>query len=225
MNIIHVVIAEDNKSVRDGLRRILNRSKDILVVGEATDGVEAINQVEETTPDILILDIEMPRMNGFQVVEHFRSHSNPVKILVLSAYDILDFAINLLNNGICGYLPKEQGPNYLTQAVTDIASGQVGWLIPAMRQKIAVWRNSLYERIYMKPRQMQLLFLLIEGKNHRQIAEELGMSEQRITSNIQELSEEFGAVDEKDLIQVVHQPTSPHVRVFPSRRLVTKHLN
>jgi DNA-binding NarL/FixJ family response regulator len=215
MSKIRVVIADDNKQVRDGLRKMLKGLDEILVVGEASDGEEAIQLVEKTSPDILILDIEMPKVNGYQVVEHFRSHLNPVKILLLSDYDVLDIPIMMFNGGASGYLTKEYAPESLTDAVLCIAAGQAGWLNPVMRQKIAVWKNSLNGEIYMKPEQMQMLFLIIEGKTKQQIAEELNMNESLVALHVQALQKMFGAEDEAELSRLAYRPTAEKVQVYP----------
>lgn len=138
--ITRVVLAEDHPRVRAGIRTLLQNASDIVVVGEASDGVEALNLVKTLSPDILLLDMEMPRMNGSQVAAILHEEESPVRILALSAYDDRQYIHSMLKNGASGYITKEEVPEILVNAVRGIAKGEKGWFSKRASEKI----NRLY---------------------------------------------------------------------------------
>jgi DNA-binding NarL/FixJ family response regulator len=128
MNKIQVIIADDHTIMRVGIRNILTRSNQISVVGEASNGAEAIKLVAELNPDVLILDMEMPVMDGVEVARRLQASQSPVKILVLSAYDDRQYILEMLKMGASGYLIKDEAPEVIVDAVQSIASGEKGWI-------------------------------------------------------------------------------------------------
>ncbi|MBE0699561.1 MAG: response regulator transcription factor [Anaerolineaceae bacterium] len=128
MSRIRVLIADDHAIMRVGIKNILSRSKDIFVVGEANNGAEAINLVHELNPDVLVLDMEMPVMDGVEVARRLQAMNSPVRILVLSAYDDRQYIIEMLKMGAAGYLIKDEAPEVIVEAVQGIANGEEGWI-------------------------------------------------------------------------------------------------
>jgi DNA-binding NarL/FixJ family response regulator len=128
MDKIRVVIADDHAIMRVGIRNILSRSDKISVVGEASNGAEAIQLVSELGPDVLILDMEMPVMDGVEVARRLHTNQSPVRVLVLSAYDDRQYILEMLNMGAAGYLIKDEAPEVIVDAVKGIASGEKGWI-------------------------------------------------------------------------------------------------
>jgi two-component system, NarL family, response regulator DegU len=128
MGKIRVIIADDHAIMRVGIRNILTRSSEINVVGEASNGAEAIELVKEYKPDVLILDMEMPIMDGVEVARRLKGDHSPVKILVLSAYDDRQYILEMLEMGASGYLIKDEAPEVIVDAVQRIAAGEKGWI-------------------------------------------------------------------------------------------------
>src|SRR5512135_2440352 len=128
MEKIRVVIADDHAVMRVGIRNILTRSNKINVAGEASNGAEAIQLVSELSPDVLILDMEMPVMDGVEVARRLQTNDSPVHILVLSAYDDRQYILEMLNMGAAGYLIKDEAPEVIVDAVQGIANGDKGWI-------------------------------------------------------------------------------------------------
>ena len=128
MRKIRVLIADDHAIMRVGIKNILTRSEEIIVVGEASDGAEAIQLIDDLHPDVLILDMEMPVMDGVEVARHLQANHSPVKILVLSAYDDRQYILEMLNMGASGYLIKDEAPEVIVDAVHGIANGEKGWI-------------------------------------------------------------------------------------------------
>ena len=123
-----VVIADDHAVMRVGIRNILTRSDSIQVIGEASNGAEAIDLVNKLQPNVLILDMEMPVMDGVEVARRLQADNSPVRILVLSAYDDRQYILEMLNLGAAGYLIKDEAPEVIVDAVQGIASGEKGWI-------------------------------------------------------------------------------------------------
>lgn len=118
---IRVILADDHPIIRRGIRRILEKFSDILVIGEAGTGAAAIHLVHELKPDVLLLDIEMPDMKGHQVARELRGCNSPVSILVLSACDDDHFIEETLKGGVDGYLNKGERPEKIRQAVYRVS--------------------------------------------------------------------------------------------------------
>ncbi len=118
---IRVVVADDHPSVRVGIRRLLERASDIVIVGEASDGAQALNLVEALLPDILLLDVEMPVMDGLHVAARLRERQSPVRVLALSAYDDGQYTLGMLENGAVGYLTKDEAPAILLDVLRRVA--------------------------------------------------------------------------------------------------------
>jgi DNA-binding NarL/FixJ family response regulator len=121
-----VVIADDHVMVRQNIRKILNKSADIEVIGEASNGMEALDLVEDLAPDVLLLDMEMPVMNGIEVVEELAAANSPVRVLVLSAYNDRYYIDGVLQHGAAGYLIKDEAPQAILEAVRKVARGKDG---------------------------------------------------------------------------------------------------
>jgi DNA-binding NarL/FixJ family response regulator len=121
--LIRVLLVEDHEVVRAGIRLVLEREPDIEVVGEAANGKDALRMIRRLTPDVVILDIEMPVMNGFEVLQKLAEDHITVRILVLSAYMDKYFIQGVMEYGVDGCLSKSEGPEKVATAVREIAPG------------------------------------------------------------------------------------------------------
>jgi DNA-binding NarL/FixJ family response regulator len=131
MKTTRVVLADDHPIVRASIRRLLERAGDIEVVGEASNGLETIHMVEELDPDVLLLDVEMPGMKGFEVARRLQAAGAAVRILALSAYDDKQYILAMLASGATGYLTKEEAPQAIIRAVREVVEGRAGQENPA----------------------------------------------------------------------------------------------
>jgi two-component system, NarL family, response regulator DesR len=136
--VTRVVLAEDNEFVRRGIRKILDKAQDIEVIGEAGDGVEALALVHALKPDILVLDVEMPRLSGIEVAHQMKKNGSKTRILVLSAFDDLQYIRQMLLNGVEGYLIKDEAPERMIEALRGIAQGQRDWVSPKVKSRLKV---------------------------------------------------------------------------------------
>jgi DNA-binding NarL/FixJ family response regulator len=121
MRPIRVALADDHPVVRIGVRSMLEKAPDIVVVGEASDGAGALSLVAELAPDILLLDVEMPGMTGVEVARRLQASGSPVRILALSAYDDAQYIAGLLASGAAAYLTKDQAIEMIVDAVRAVA--------------------------------------------------------------------------------------------------------
>lgn len=124
--LIRVVLADDHNGMRETIRLFLELAEDIRVVGEASDGHQALSLVAETSPDVLLLDVEMSGLDGIHVAMRMKAGESPTRILALSAYDDREYVSAMLENGASGYLLKEEIPSLLVPAVRAVARGEHG---------------------------------------------------------------------------------------------------
>lgn len=121
---VRVVLADDSAFVRRSVHRILDRQADIQIAGEAADGKQALQLVEELQPDVLLLDIQMPVMDGIDVIRSLREVKSPVRVLVLSGYAADDYVRLVLELGAAGYLIKDESPGMIAEAIRNVADGK-----------------------------------------------------------------------------------------------------
>jgi DNA-binding NarL/FixJ family response regulator len=181
MSPIRVILADDHPIVRNGIRHLLEKVVDIEVLGEASTGGEALSLVQEMKPDILLLDMEMPDLNGREVAAKLQQLGSPVKILALSAYDDPVYIRELLESGAVGYLVKEEAPETIVEAVRGVAHGEQGWVSRRIAAQMVSWvRGDEAERSQLTPREVDVLRLVVDGNTNQSIANSLGISEKTV---------------------------------------------
>lgn len=203
--IIRVVLADDHARVRKGIRNLLERPADILVVGEASNGPQALKLVQELDPDVLLLDVEMPGMNGNQVAAELRERGSQVRILVLSAYDDKQYIMGMLESGVAGYLTKEEVPEVLETAVRGIAHGKTGWVSQRVASQIASWSKRRGERTTLTKRELAVLQLVSSQSTDQEIAETLGISKKIVERHIKHLCTKLKARSRIELVSLAKQ--------------------
>lgn len=197
-----VVLADDHDIVRQGLKRLLDRVPEIEVVGEASDGLEALNSVKALAPDVLLLDIEMPVMDGIEVARRLREANIDVRILILSAYDDREYIHALLEIGVSGYLVKGDAPGKIVEAVRRVARGQRGWVSPQVRKKLEIMQNQSYHQNTLTYRDLQLLRLMAGRKSDEEMAEALRVRIEEIKPMVSILQAKMGVNDANEAVEV-----------------------
>ena len=182
MNKIRVLIVDDHAIVREGLRTLIEAQPDIEVLGEATNGEEAINKTRETQPDIVLMDITMPVMNGLEATRQIRQKQPDVKILVLTMHESDDYFFSILEAGASGYFIKGGSSAELISALRVVWRGDA-FIYPTMAKKLL---SDYLQRVKAGPgeesydglteRQREILKLIAEGNTNQEIADLLVLS-------------------------------------------------
>lgn len=192
MPTVRVVIADDHPVVRSGIRDMLDGTRGIEVVGEAASGPEALEQVKEKHPDVLLLDVEMPEMSGVEVAQHLQEQSHPVRLLALSSYDDQEYVQGLLDGGASGYLTKENAPELIVEAVQAVAEGEVRWFVQP-----SVHDGSSPELTF---REKEILRLIAKGYSNDGVAEQLGISESTVRTHATNIYRKINADSAREAI-------------------------
>ncbi len=181
-----VLLVDDHPVVRAGIRNLLERAPDIHVVGETGNGVDALRLVEELSPDVLLLDMELPGMNGNQVAQKLQKAGSRVRILALSAYDDKQYIQELLANGAAGYLVKEEVPETIVEAVRGVSRGEKGWVSRRVAAQMTSWvTDKSQERHGLTSRETQVLEGVVAGKTNQEIGLSLGISEKTVEKHLE----------------------------------------
>ena len=183
---IRVLLVDDHPVVREGIRNLLAKENDIVIVGEAKDGSEALKLVEDLSPDVMLLDMELPGMSGTQVAKHLQEKNSPVKILALSAHDDRQYIQELLANGASGYLIKEEVPETIIEAVRGVAYGEQGWISRQVAAQMSTWIGGAEEdQSSLTPREIEVLRGVVDGKTNQEIGLTLGISEKTVEKHLE----------------------------------------
>jgi DNA-binding NarL/FixJ family response regulator len=181
---IKVILADDHAIVRDGLRLVLEAAGDIEVVGEAENGEKVLQMLHEQTPNVLILDIAMPGLGGFDVLQRMMQKESKVAVLVLSMYPEEQYAMRFLKAGASGYLTKESASKQLVEAVYRVAEGK-RYISPEVASQlvdnlIGESEGKPHERL--SDREYQVFMQIAGGKTNSQIAEQMNLSVRTIST-------------------------------------------
>jgi DNA-binding NarL/FixJ family response regulator len=142
---IRTILADDYVPLRHSLRSLLERSGGFDVIAEAGRGDEALRLVEEMVPDLLLLDVEMPGMDGLEVARRLRISGLPVKVLVLSAYNDRNYVFSVLEQGAAGYLIKDESPQKIVEAAMRVAGGECGWFSEEIKSYMPIRKSPPLE--------------------------------------------------------------------------------
>jgi two-component system, NarL family, response regulator DegU len=201
-----VLLADDHARVRAGIRKLLNSTDDIHVIGEASDGEEALRMAQELEPDVLLLDVEMPNMNGKEVAAVLTENQSPVRILALSAHDDSQYILGMLNNGASGYVMKEEVPEILVKAVRGVARGERDWVSRRVAKKLSRGtKPGSINREGFTLRELQILRGIVEGTPDQVLAEELNISERTVQNHIQTICSKARVKTRQELIEYTIQ--------------------
>ncbi len=193
---IRVLISDDHKIIRLGLRALLEQEPDLEVVAEASNGQETIQQAQEFKPDVVIMDVAMPGMNGVEATRRLRSLLPTTKILALSMHSDRRYVLNMFEAGASGYMLKDGAFEELAQAVRHIASGKI-YLPPDISgifikgyQRGVVSSNAASS--LLTGREREVIKLIADGKSTTQIAEYLSISAKTVESHRSNLMSKLG---------------------------------
>lgn len=204
---IRVVIAEDHHLVRQGIRALLEKQAHIQVIGEAQDGQEALDLTQSMKPDVLLLDINMPRINGIEVIKRVRGVGLPTEVLILSMYEDESLVKKALRNGARGYILKKSITEELFTAITAASTRRI-YLSPELYKIVDFDTLQLnghtsqrdeFDRLTSRER--EVCQLIAEGNTNNEIAQKLGISIKTVEKHRANLMEKLSVQDVASLVR------------------------
>lgn len=193
---VRLLIADDHRIIRQGLISMINKEVDMKVIAEAENGFKALELAEQLQPDVIIMDIEMPEMNGIEATKNILSSLPDVKVIALSMYSEIEFVAEMFLAGSVGYMLKNSAFNELISAVKTVSSGK-RYLSPSITEAvIADWLVLLAKQekpagVKLSSRENEVLILLAQGNNTKEIAYELELSVKTIESHRQKIMQKL----------------------------------
>lgn len=187
MDKISVLIADDHRLVRDGLKTILDTSEDIRVVGEASNGLEVLRKVAELKPDVVLLDISMPKLSGMEAARRIRKEHPSVKIMILTMHDEEEYSLKMVRMGVSGYLVKDSTALEVMEAIRCVYSGkaffspQISKALAESYREAVSEKEDPYERL--NDREREILQLIAEGHSNKKIADILCISPKTVDNH------------------------------------------
>ncbi|MEL6975186.1 MAG: response regulator transcription factor [Bacteroidota bacterium] len=183
---ISVLIADDHQLFRQGIAAMLSDLEQLEIIGQAANGQEALDILENTTPDVLLLDIEMPEVDGFTVLKTLKKKKSPTKVLVLTMHHSSAFVQNIVSAGADGYLKKDSDQNILLTAIEQVnASGS--YFPPETTQMVLQSLREKNKQGVVTPREKEVVLLIVEGLTTKEIAERLFLSKHTVESHRQNI--------------------------------------
>jgi DNA-binding NarL/FixJ family response regulator len=195
-----VMLVDDHALLRTGVANIINQEADLHVVAEAGNGVEALEAFDRHHPDVTLLDLRMPVMEGVEVVRRLREKDPRARVIILTTYDTDDEISRALKAGAKAYVLKDISANALIACIRDVLSGKT-YLAPAAAAKLA----EGVAHVQLTPRELATLRLLADGKANKEIATELGISERTVKTHLGHLFEKLGVTSRTEAVKVANR--------------------
>jgi two-component system response regulator DegU len=194
MKDIKVLLADDHPIVCKGIHDLLDAADGIKVVGEANSGQAALQMLKTLKPDVVLLDIEMPDINGVEVLGKIGESSIPVKVLVLSSYDDREYISQMLAMGASGYLIKDEVTDAIVEAVRGVARGEKCWVSRRVAEKLSQMLDHKSDNKDLTPRELDVLTLVSRGKTNAEIGYALGISDKTVEKHLDMIFRKMGVV-------------------------------
>ncbi len=198
MNSIRVVIADDHRMIREGLKQLLELEGDIAIVGEAGDGIECLEKIEITKPDVLLLDINMPRMGGLKVLERLKEIKSTTKVLILTIHNEIEYLLKAVEIGVNGYVLKDSESDLLRKAIFAVYSGETFIqpnMVPLLNEKLEGKEDMTSSESLLTKREMEVLKLITEGLFNKEIAYNLSISEKTVKNHVSNIFRKISVSD------------------------------
>ena len=207
---IRILIADDHQLLREGIRNFLSLEPDFEIVGEASNGEEAVTKAMALQPDVMLLDINMPKANGIEVAGRLKESCPGVRILALTIHDDQNYMMNMIQSGAAGYLLKDVEPSMMVQAIRRVAAGE-SYVEPSLTKKLFQGITNheekkkaptpgMMEGERLSAREIEVLRLIGKGMSNAEIARELYLSEKTVKNHLTNI---FRKIDVTDRTQAV----------------------
>ncbi|HIZ63323.1 MAG TPA: response regulator transcription factor [Firmicutes bacterium] len=209
---IRVLLADDQSILADGIKSVLSSCPDLEVVGIASDGFEALQLTESCSPDVVLMDIRMPNMNGVIATQEIKRRRPDVKVLILTTFDDSDYILNAINNGASGYLLKDTSSAALIDAIKNAYEGDT--ILPAKIAKriadaarmVSSDREIKLKRAFgLSDREVEIAIMIYEGFTNKQIASALKLTDGTARNYISSIYEKMGASSRTDAVEVMKE--------------------
>jgi DNA-binding NarL/FixJ family response regulator len=213
---IRVVVADDQGMVRSGFSVLLNAQPDIEVIGEAVNGREAIAQAADLRPDVILMDVRMPVLDGLQATKQITAMPDPPKILVLTTFDLDDYVYEALRYGASGFLLKDASANELADAVRLVAAGDAMLAPGVTRRLIAEFarmgapRGPNRKLEGLTERESEVLALVARGLSNAEIASRLFVAEQTVKTHVSRILMKLGLRDRTQAVVLAYETGLVH---------------
>lgn len=198
---INIIVTDDHKMMREGIKQLLEMDGNICVVGEANDGVECLNLLEKVKADVLLLDINMPNMNGIETLIKIKERDIPIKVIILTVHDEIDYLMKAVDIGVDGYILKDSDSSELRRAIFTVYNGEnyiEANLIPTLNAKMIKRDDDKFKIEALTKREKEVLILVANGMFNKDIADQLNISERTVKNH---LSNIFKKIDVSDRTQ------------------------
>ncbi len=204
---IRLLLADDHAVVRSGLRLLLEAQPDMAIIGEAKDGEGAIRRTAELQPDVVLMDIEMPGMNGIEATRRIKAQSPRTAVLALTMYEDDQYFFEMLRAGASGYVPKRAAPDELASAIRAVSRGEV-FLHPSLAGRLVqdyLLRRDVEEQEPpaddLTPREQEVLTLIAEGLSNNEIADQLVISAKTVDRHRENIMRKLNLHNRVDLVK------------------------
>ncbi len=213
---IRVVIADDHPIVRDGLKKLLALEDDLEVVGEAGDGREVLERVQELEPDVLLLDLRMPNLDGLSALQALQQSNRSTRVIVLTASEDKNEFVQAMKLGCSGIVLKQTAPDLIVKSIRKVHAGEI-WLdshttAAVMRQfsspldLAAAGQTKTRERSPLSQREREIVALVAQGYKNKEMAEKMFISEQTVKNHLHNIFDKLGVSDRLELaLYAIHK--------------------
>lgn len=204
---IRLLLADDHAVVRSGLRLLLEAQPDLAIIGEAENGEEAIRRTAELRPDVVLMDIEMPGMNGIEAARRIKAQSPGTSVLALTMYEDDQYFFEMLRAGASGYVPKRAAPDELASAIRAVSRGEV-FIHPSLAGRLV--QDYLQRRDVdvqepvagdLTPREQEVLTLIAQGLSNNEIADQLVISAKTVDRHRENIMRKLNLHNRVDLVK------------------------
>lgn len=192
------MIADDHSMIREGLKNLLELDGDIQVISEAVDGEDCLDKLQVVKPDVLLLDINMPKKNGLEVLKSLKSKRSKLKVLVLTVHNEIEYLMKAVDIGVNGYVLKDSESAELKKAIFTVAEGETyiqPRLIPALNAKMIETNKDAEKIKSLTKRELDVLKLLAVGMFNKEVGKRLEISERTVKNHVSNIFKKLGVTD------------------------------
>ncbi|MCL2453933.1 MAG: response regulator transcription factor [Micrococcales bacterium] len=214
MSLVRVLLVDDQPLIRMGFRLVLDVEPDLEVVGEAGDGDAALTQVAALRPDVVLMDVRMPRMNGIEATARLLTAEPTTKVLILTTFDLDEYAFGALRAGASGFLLKDARPTELVEAIRTVARGDAVVAPRVTRRMLEIFADQLpvagagaedLRLTCLTAREREVLVVVAEGLSNAEIAQRLFLSEATVKTHVGHVLEKLGVRDRVQAVVVAYE--------------------